>query len=273
MMQLTQKFIQIGKQHIHLRMMGHGPFMILLHPSPRNSVMMLPMMHLLADSFTVIAPDTPGYGFSDANEFVPEMIGDYLPFIDAIVQEICKGRARLYGTATGAQVAIAYALKHPEKVLHLYADNAAHFEEQQRNAILANYFIDFSPQADGSHLLNLWEHIKDSCLFFPWYDKREENRIAHQLPPDSVLQTIMNDYLLAGKNYAAAYKAAFKHEDVKNVQALQVHTTFFKWLGSPILKYINQLLAFSLPQNIKVIETPASINERYAVMKTVMKLF
>lgn len=270
MVQLTQKFIQIGKQHIHFRMMGHGPFMVLLHPSPRNAAMMVPMMQLLADSFTVIAPDTPGYGFSDANEFVPEEIGDYLPFLDAIVVEVCKGRARIYGTATGAQLAIAYALKHPEKVLHLFTDNAAHFEEHQRTEILANYFIDISPAADGSHLSRLWEHIKDSCLFFPWYDKKEENRIANQLPADAVLQTMLNDYLLAGNNYAAAYKAAFKHEDVKNVQALQVHTSFFRWTGSPILKYIDQLLKHHLPNHIKIIETPKPMPERYAVMKAAM---
>lgn len=270
MTQMIQKFIQIGKQHVFYRIMGQGPFLILLHPSPRNSGMMVPMMHLLAGHFTVVAPDTPGYGYSEANENLPEDISDYLLFIDVIMQEVCRGRARIYGTATGAQLAIAYALQHPEKVLHIYADNAAHFAAEQRAEILANYFIDISPKTDGSHLSILWNHIKDSCLFFPWYDKREVNRFANELPPETIMQGILSDYLLAGKNYSAAYKAAFEHEDIKNVKALKVNTTFFRWLGSPILKYIDQLLSHQLPSNIQIIETPVSISERYAVMKSAM---
>jgi pimeloyl-ACP methyl ester carboxylesterase len=270
MTQMIQKFIQIGKHHIFYRMMGQGPFLVLLHPSPRNSAMMVPMMHLLADHFTVIAPDTPGYGFSEANENTPEDISDYTLFIDVIVREVCRGKTRIYGTATGAQLAIAYALEHPEKVLHIYADNAAHFDVKQREEILANYFIDISPQANGSHLSKLWNHIMDSCLFFPWYDKKETNRFANELPSDAVMQTILTDYLLAGNNYAAAYKVAFKHEDIKNVEALKVNTTLFRWMGSPILKYIDQLLSHQLPSNIQIVETPVSIPERYAVMKSTM---
>jgi pimeloyl-ACP methyl ester carboxylesterase len=269
---MESKFIQIDGVNIHYRKKGSGPSMILLHPSPRSSSMMEPLMQQLADTFTVFAPDLPGYGYSSPLPARPDSLYDYVPYLHQFINAVSSGPVRLYGTATGAQLAIAYSLTHCENIQHLYADNAAHFSEQECSTILENYFPDFSPQADGSHLQQLWQHVCDGCLYFPWYDKREENRIAAQLPPAAVIQQIVNDYVLAGADYAAAYMAAFKHERAEKVQALQCNTTIFKWMGSPLLRHIEALLQHPFPKNITVVSTPAKNNERYEAMKSEMIL-
>ena len=264
---MQKGFITVNHVSFFYRRSGKGPFLFLLHPSPRNSSMMEPLMQLLQDSFTVIAPDLPGYGYSEALHERPNTVYDYVPYLNSFFKHFTEAPFSIYGTATGAQIAIAYALIHSEKIKQLYLDNTAHFSDEACDEIMSNYFPDFSPRPDGSHLQLLWQHVCSSCLYFPWYDAREENRIAKELPAPAALQQIVNDYLLAGSNYADAYKAAFLHERAEKVQQLKTVTTIFKWLGSPILKHINALLQYKLPHNITIIETPASLKERYAVMQ------
>jgi len=45
-------------------MAGHGPAVILLHGHAESSLMWKPVIPLLADRLTVIAPDLPGIGES-----------------------------------------------------------------------------------------------------------------------------------------------------------------------------------------------------------------
>src|SRR5436853_7021056 len=49
---------------LHYFTAGHGPTVILLHGYAETSLMWKPIMPLLAERFTVIAPDLPGIGDS-----------------------------------------------------------------------------------------------------------------------------------------------------------------------------------------------------------------
>jgi pimeloyl-ACP methyl ester carboxylesterase len=267
---IVQNFISAAGVYTHYRRAGKGPLLVLLHPSPRSSKLMEPLMQLLATTFTVVAPDTPGYGASTALPQRATDLADYLPWLHAFITSFTDEPVILYGTATGAQLAIAYALSYPGALRHLYVDNTAHVEEKEREEIIQQYFPDFSPQADGSHLPKIWQHVCASCLFFPWYHQREENRIAPALPPAALLQDIVTDYVLAGAHYADAYRAAFLHERAEKLQQLTIPTTIFRWLGSPLLKYIDALLAHELPPNISRVETPADMRARFAQMQAVI---
>jgi pimeloyl-ACP methyl ester carboxylesterase len=267
---IEKNYITINNAQLCYRKLGNGPFIFLLHPSPRNGAMMEPLMQLLADRFTVIAPDTPGYGESAQPAQQLELMGDYTFFIEALRTQFNEEKIYLYGSASGAQLAIAYSLLYPSNITELFLDNAAHFEDELCNEILQNYFIDITPKSDNSHIEHLYQHVKASCLFFPWYDQIEKNRIAQELPPESVIDIIVWDYLLAGPNYSHAYRAAFLHERASKVQALKVPVIIFRWKGSPILKHIDALLLHSLPSNIQIVETPANMNDRYEHMKKIM---
>jgi alpha-beta hydrolase superfamily lysophospholipase len=50
---------------LHYLKAGHGPAVILLHGYTQTSRMWRPIMPLLAEKFTVIAPDLPGIGDSE----------------------------------------------------------------------------------------------------------------------------------------------------------------------------------------------------------------
>ena len=75
---IRREFINVDGQEVHFRIAGNGPPIVLLHDSPRSSVLHLPQLEHFADEFTVIALDTPGYGNSAPlpREPRPE-IGDF----------------------------------------------------------------------------------------------------------------------------------------------------------------------------------------------------
>jgi pimeloyl-ACP methyl ester carboxylesterase len=274
---MFRKIARVKEIDIHYRIMGEGPLLFLLHPSPTSGLTMVPLMQLLANHFTVIAPDTPNYGLSDALPKVPETIYDFIPYFDSFFGQLksqCNDdhSITIYGSATGAQIAIAYALTHPIKVKQLFIDNAAHFTYEQRAEILKNYFIDTTPKADGTHLQELWQMIQSLCVYFPWHTPIEENRFNTNEPTPQQIQFILNHILTASAAYKYGYLAAFAHEEAQYVQNLKIPTTIFKWLGSPILKYINQLLAHKMPANITIIETAQNINERNQLMQEKMIL-
>jgi pimeloyl-ACP methyl ester carboxylesterase len=271
---MEYKFAEINTVNIFYRQKGKGPFLFLLHPSPRSSKMMVPLIDILCTHFTVIAPDTPGYGYSAALPQKVNALQDYLPYINGLIQFIAPNQpVCIYGTATGAQLAIAYGLSFSQHVKTLFLDNYAHFEEAERKDILQNYFPNFSPQPDGTHLNTIWNYVCDNCLYFPWYNQVEANRIATELPPVAILQEIVRDYIMAGTNYADAYKAAFMQEKKEILLQLTCTTVLFKWLGSPVLKYINRITNENLPANMQLIETPKEITERYSTMQKCFQEF
>lgn len=257
---------------MHYRSEGTGRALVMLHPSPRSSRMLEPFGKLLSGEFRVILPDLPGYGFSDPLPEKVESLYDYAPYLKDFFREVTGGeKFALYGSATGAQMGIAYALRHPEDLSCLYLDNTAHFTDEQYRQIVSHYFPDFSPKDDGSHLLKIWMHLRDSCLFFPWFDYQKGKRLTGGMPPASILNEMALDYLLSGAHWDTAYRAAFAHEKVENVKALQVPVVLFKWQNSILLEYIEQLIASGLPPNVEVIETPANMQERWGKMMEIFR--
>ena len=62
---VTRHFVTIGSRQVHYRRLGSGPALLLVHETPMTGAMLLPLAQKLADRYTVIALDTPGYGSSD----------------------------------------------------------------------------------------------------------------------------------------------------------------------------------------------------------------
>ena len=245
---------------------GGGLPLVLLHPSPRSSAMYEPWMAALAAQGRVLAIDTPGYGGSDPLPAEPAHLGDYVAPLRDLLHTVAGPRVLLYGSATGAQLGIAYALRHPQDVAHLLLDSAAHFDDEECSLLLARYFPDLTPQPDGSHLQAMWQMATQMLQFFPWFLADEAHRISSRVPSAAEVHAAALELLTAGPGYASAYRAAFAHERAAHVQALRVQTTVFRWQASILLKHIDRLLSFALPANVQVLNTPADMAARYAAM-------
>lgn len=267
---MEQQFILVKDIEIHYRKMGVGETIVLLHASPRSGKMLEVFGKMLSEHFEVIIPDLPGYGFSESISEKVETLYDVVPYLKAFFEELNILKPLIYGTATGAQLGIAFALTYPNNVKNLYLDNPAHFSDEEYQQISEKYFIDLTPKSDGSHLQNLWNHIRESMMYFPWYDHSPENQFSDIEPSSSIIADTVKEYLVAGVRYDELYRAAFLHERAEKIQQLSVPTVIFKWKASILLKYIDRLLSFQLPKNVSVVETEKDIMERYKKMVEVI---
>ncbi|WP_419729674.1 alpha/beta fold hydrolase BchO [Lichenicola sp.] len=62
----SSRFVQAGSLRWHVQIMGEGPTLLLLHGTGAATHSWRDLMPLLARNFTVVAPDLPGHGFTEA---------------------------------------------------------------------------------------------------------------------------------------------------------------------------------------------------------------
>lgn len=97
---------------LHYLTAGRGPTVILLHGYTQTSRMWRPLIPLLAEKFTVIAPDLPGIGESDIPSSGIDMKTSAVR-IHALAKSLGVEKARVVGHDIGLMVAYAYAAQFP----------------------------------------------------------------------------------------------------------------------------------------------------------------
>jgi len=240
-----------------------------------SSAFMVPLIERLAAQAQaqVNALDTPGYGNSDPLPEPGDDLNGYVQWLKESISALGFTRVGLYGSATGAQIAIAFANAHPELLHYLILDNAAHFEPAERDRILQNYLPDLSPQPDGRHLQTIWKIATGLYQWFPWYQQDEAHRVGPPNTPPALINATALEYMRAGTDYGRAYRAAFMHEDAKHVQRIQVPVRVIRWQGSILRKYTDRYDQFTWPDNIQMRHCDASIDARYqTICKAVAEL-
>ena len=251
----------------HYRKAGEGPALLMLHPSPLSSAFMVPLMELLQDQVCAIAPDTPGYGSSDP---MPEPGEDLAPYVDWLCHfqdALGVQSSGVYGSATGAQIAIQFARTHPKRVDYVVLENAVHFSDEERDWILKDYFPDMTPKADGSHFMLAWEMAASLFKRFPWFDQRDEAVVSDVDVHTGIIHATAMAYLAAGSDYARAYKAAFENEDARNLQQITRPTRVIRWDGSILRNYAARLDDFDWPENIRMVRCEAPAEARFQAIK------
>lgn len=108
-----------------------APVILLLHGYPTSSFMFRNLIPILAKKYRVIAPDLPGFGFSDApgrsgfSYTFDNLARSMQGFIDALKLE----HFALYIFDYGAPVGLRLALANPEKVTAIITQNGNAYEE------------------------------------------------------------------------------------------------------------------------------------------------
>lgn len=100
---------------LHYLTAGKGPALILLHGYTQTSRMWRPIIPLLAQKFTVIAPDLPGIGDSSIPADGLDMKTAAVR-IHALAKSLGVEKARVVGHDIGLMVAYAYAAQFPTEV-------------------------------------------------------------------------------------------------------------------------------------------------------------
>jgi pimeloyl-ACP methyl ester carboxylesterase len=107
--------VKIDNVQLHYLTAGKGPAVLLLHGFAETSRMWRPVIPLLAEKFTVIAPDLPGIGDSS---IPPDNKIDMITSakqIHELVRSLKIEKARVVGHDIGLMVAYAYATQFPNE--------------------------------------------------------------------------------------------------------------------------------------------------------------
>jgi pimeloyl-ACP methyl ester carboxylesterase len=105
--------------------------LVLLHGFPSSSHMFRNLLPTLADHFHVVAPDYPGYGYSDSPGV--EQFAYTFDHLEEVVKHVLDAlnlqRFSLYVQDYGAPVGFRLAVRHPERIEAIISQNGNAYQE------------------------------------------------------------------------------------------------------------------------------------------------
>ncbi len=268
---IRREFIQVAGHEIHYRIAGSGPPIVLLHDSPRSSVLHLPQLEHFADEFTVIALDTPGYGNSAAlpREPRPE-IGDFADSLAATLAALKIERCAIYGFHTSSKIALEFAVRHPQRVALAVMDGLNLPPGGPGDEFITRYMKPFEVSDDGSHLTTAWSRARDLHRFFPWFDRSAKSRLPMEFPSDAYLHAYTLDLMMAGANYSAAYSAAMRYLALPRLAALTAPAVFMCRANDPLFAYLDTVEQ-NRPASARVMRLSGDRNEWLTTLRELFR--
>lgn len=132
-LQVHHRFEQVGDVKVFYREAGNrdAPTILLLHGYAASSFMYRDLIPKLADKYHVIAPDLPGFGFTEAPErgkynYTFEQLAKTMT---AFTEQLKLDRYAMQVFDYGAPVGWRMALAHPERVSAIVSQNGNAYEE------------------------------------------------------------------------------------------------------------------------------------------------
>lgn len=221
------RWIRTSAGKLFARVGGKGPPLLLIHGYPQTNVMWHAVAPALAERFTLVLPDLPGYGWSE----VTRASADHAPYdkrsiaqaMIELMEAIGFVRFHVAGHDRGGRVAYRLALDHPERVEKLcvidivptyemwmrfdraLAMKAWHWPFLAQHAPFPESMIGKAPTEFQNWLLTRWSKANDLSAF-------DERALAHYHAffesPDRIHATC-EDYR-AGERIDPAHDAADK---------------------------------------------------------------
>ena len=110
---------------------SEAPVVLLLHGFPASSFMFRELIPRIADHYRVIAPDLPGFGFTEVpteRRYVYSFDG-LARTIEAFTEALNIDRYAMYVFDYGAPTGFRLAMAHPERVTAIVSQNGNAYEE------------------------------------------------------------------------------------------------------------------------------------------------
>lgn len=224
---IRKRYVDVPHGQVHLRLGGRGPAVVLLHDSPRSSVMHVPNIAWLGARFTVYALDTPGYGNSTPLRAEPApTIPDFAAALGSTLEALGLKRPAVYGFHTSSKIALELATRARAPLGGAVLDGLSLPAAPPPEEFIVRYMLPFTVAEDGSHLATQWSKILDFHRFFPWFRREAATRLDMALPDDAALHGYAVDTLMAGPSWSSAYAAAMRYPAREALAAVRHPLTF-----------------------------------------------
>jgi pimeloyl-ACP methyl ester carboxylesterase len=205
---------------VHLRRAGPaGRPVMVLQSAPGSSAPLARVIAGLARHRPVVAPDFPGNGDSDKPDS-PVDIARLAAMMWDVADALGHSELDLWGTHTGAVVALEMALARPSAVGRLVMEAPPLLPPAFTADILANYLPPLVPDRWGLHLQQAWNMRRDMFAFWPWYRQERAAQRSLGLPPTAMLHDWTVGLLKSGRSYDRSYRAAFAYDTAARLPLL-----------------------------------------------------
>lgn len=263
-------FVRIREGQVHYRTAGRGDRPLwMIHASPASSWNLVPLMSELAASRRVIAPDTPGNGDSVPLTLAKPEIADYAEAAVRAMDALGLERVDLYGSHTGAHIAMEIAIARPERVGRLVLDGLGMFSPEDKVEFEARYAPAVEPDAFGSQFWWAWHFVRDQAWFFPYFRADAAHNRGAGAPAAERMHAVVVEVLKSVRTYHLAYRASFRHPDRQRLPLVNVPTLSMADEADPLnvgVREVARLVKGARRAIIAGESTPAGRREKAAMI-------
>jgi pimeloyl-ACP methyl ester carboxylesterase len=152
----------------------------------------------------IIAIDLPGHGESAGEVGDPAQAAQA---VAAALSELGVERYRVWGRGLGAAVAVELAHQRPENISGVTLEELRLLDDAEKSEYLSRYATPIVPAWDGTHLITLWNEIRDREFFVPWYRRTHDaiRRVEPDVDAERLTQKLFAALLC--KDWPAAHRA------------------------------------------------------------------
>ncbi|HYX66580.1 MAG TPA: alpha/beta hydrolase [Burkholderiales bacterium] len=261
---IQRRFVDTAEGQIHYREAGSGGTpLVMLHPSPGSAKMLEPLVAALAAKRRVVAADTLGNGDSAPprrpNPDLAYFVGGHLQALDALGLE----RFDLYGSHTGANIAIELAIAYPTRVRRLILDGVSLYTPEERAEMLERYALPVKLDHQGSQIHFLWNFVRDAYLFWPWYKPDAPHARRVGLPSADELHDKAVEVFKAARTYHLSYRAAIAYGKEVRLPLVKVPTLLACARTDMLLQYFERVKELLPSARTVLTESPADAAARF----------
>ncbi len=213
---MKRGFISLPNGHLHICSAGQGPWLLCLHESPRSGRQFAEEMQQWRQSFTILAPDTPGYGLSDHLQNNDPGIADFADAIANLLIALQAPPVVVLGRHTGALIAAELAARHPKRVHALLLQGYPIPSPDSRALYLERYFQEPNLDWSGAYAIWWWYRLREQHIHWPWFAQGQSR--ARAMPPSPAdLHLRYIEWLESGPHYISAYLPAFREDSLQRL--------------------------------------------------------
>ncbi len=182
---MHHRTIEIAGQRIFYREAGppDAPVLLLPHGYPCSSYQYRRLMPALADRWRMLAPDFPGFGYSDtpSQKSFAYDFDAYSDFLTAFADILGLTRYALWLHDYGSQIGLRHAIAHPDRIAALVIQNGDIYADVlgPKYAAIKDYWAD---KSEENHLV-LEEAVSEDG-FREEFIGEVSDEVAMRVPPD-----------------------------------------------------------------------------------------
>jgi hypothetical protein len=122
-------------------------------------------------------------------------------------------------------------------------DGISVYEDSERDDMLAHYAPGVIIDQNGAHVQWIWNFVRDTFLFWPWYRRDAAHLRDVGLPPADVLHDKVVEVLKAARTYHLSYQAAIAYPKRERLPLVTTPTLLACAETDMLLRYFDAVAA------------------------------